>query len=281
MSIANRIVRDLAPTRRVGAGFRRAAPRMHRSAVRLRSHAAGGNEMNIPLDRRGLILDFLLKLAELLPNPIKLSAITVLVCAVLLLFPSTMLATLGLDAFVNQNRSLIAVFGLVGAAVLAIEGILSIFQYLRSWNRRRINQERIRDRLARLSNSEAKVVREFVFQQTAVELPLNDASVAALVDDGVLVRVGTLERRNVASLYQQFRLSEVADHNVDPKALGLDRFLKNFEPDRRWNSRDLIEILSDDSVDWFRENRLSYFRPPPPSEGVQPAVRAPKPLIHG
>lgn len=223
-------------------------------------------------------MDFLLKLAELLPNPIKLSAITFFVSAVLLLIPSTILATFGLDAFVNQNRALIAMFGVVGVAVLAVEGTLSIFRHLRSWNRKRINQKCIRDRLARLAPSEAKVVREFVFQQTAVELPLNDASVAALVDDGVLLRVGRLERRDAPILYQQFRLSEVADHNVDPKALGLDKFLKNFEPNRRWKSRDLLEALSDDSVDWFRENRLSYFKPPLPREAPPRTAARPTPI---
>lgn len=145
--------------------------------------------------------EWITKIVEIVRLPLKYMWAVVLVTAFLLFAPDSWLRRVAVDSFRTAHQQTIGILFLASLALVLVSAFESSQGFVgRRIRRRRLIRNAI-DEIEQLDPSEKAVLREFSIQaQDALQLPVSDATVAGLIEKGVLVSVGTLFEKSKAGI---------------------------------------------------------------------------------
>lgn len=156
----------------------------------------------------------------------KLSACTVIACAVLLFIPENLVPNSAITVFRQKYGTFILIAMAFGSAALVVEVFYWGIQRLIGRRRRLVSEQQLLERmlecLSRLDKHEQLVMREFIIQErNTIKLPLNQAVVVGLRQAGIINLVQPLIQRCHAGQVGIFTLSPVIRDYLSPELVGL------------------------------------------------------------
>ncbi|MDP2207695.1 MAG: superinfection exclusion B family protein [Bacteroidota bacterium] len=167
-------------------------------------------------------MDWISKFLDISKVPTKIIFWIFLLSGFLLLMPSGWLTTLRLDEFLKDYGKFVGI-GFVGSAVLLlVQAFLWLRQKSRQSKQKKEFEESVQTKLMQLDNFEKAVVREFYLQgKNTILLPVDDPTVAGLLQKRVLRVVSRNGEMSLAGMLFPVALSSFAEQHVTPQLVDL------------------------------------------------------------
>lgn len=145
--------------------------------------------------------EWIAKIVEVIRLPLKYMWAVVLVTAFLLFAPESWLHRVAVDSFRTAHQQIIGILFLASLALV----LVSAFESSRGFVGRRLRQRRLIKKaiteIDQLDPKEKAVLREFSIQdKDTLQLPVSEATVAGLIEKGILVSVGTIFEKSIAGI---------------------------------------------------------------------------------
>ncbi len=196
-------------------------------------------------------MNWINNIAGITKIPTKFFAVFFLVCAALILANQVILEKLHLAEFMGKYGAYVSVLFLFSGAILLVEGVINMQRRITHGKIKRVTEKLILEKIQVLDSAEASVIRELLFDgNSTTELPIENPTVAALLEKRVLKQVGTLGKRSVVGSLFPVRLSDFARKNLKAEHVGLTPFLID-------NSENKM-MVSDSGIEWISSNRPSF-----------------------
>jgi hypothetical protein len=144
-----------------------------------------------------------------------------LAAGILLALPATTLSISGLEQWVSNYRAYLSIILVSGIAYFAALLIVQVSQVLIEKHSDTETMTKIHKMIKMMNASEQAVVREFIFQKKdIISLPLEEAAVANLIDNCILVPA--LNSQEITGIGSKIKLciNIKARSLLDHKALG-------------------------------------------------------------
>ena len=145
--------------------------------------------------------EWISKIAEFIRLPLKYMWAVVLVTAFLLFAPESWLRRVSVDSFRAAHQQTVGIIFLASLALVLVSAFESSHGVIgKRLRRRRLIKKAVAE-IEELDPKEKAVLREFTIQgQDTLQMPVDQTTVAGLIDKGILVSVGTMGERSKAGL---------------------------------------------------------------------------------
>lgn len=167
--------------------------------------------------------------------PTKIISGICLFAFVLISLPLNITKQLGLDVFINLNKSNISLIFLGSLVFL----IVNIFLYLikkvsitiNNFNEKKDIEVRIniaKKYIENLDSIEKGILWEFIiFEKNSIELPITNASVSTLIKNNILIITADYRKKTIFGSLTACKINEHVISIIQPKHLGIEK--DNFE----------------------------------------------------
>lgn len=133
------------------------------------------------------------KITEWLKLPTKTFVALIIVGAILLFAPPSLLASLGLNTFVNSYRPYIGAMFVVSLAISVVSAASAALKFISPWVVQAYWIHGGRKRLRALNPEEKELLSHFIVNKTRSQhLPIQSGVVSALVQEKVLIRASSV-----------------------------------------------------------------------------------------
>jgi ammonia channel protein AmtB len=196
-------------------------------------------------------MEWLSKIADIVKLPTKYFVIVALCAGAILSLPTSILKWLHLDALPAPSGAIVGIVFIASCAVILVKVADRIALNWQAGTRAAERTTRVMEKLVRLDGEERAILREFVFNQSTLRLPMDKPAVAGLISSGVIQRVGAVAHGTVYGVLTAFRLSDDADAFLTDETLGIPSYLITTDGDGR-------KTLTEAGRDWIAEHRPSF-----------------------
>lgn len=187
-------------------------------------------------------MEWLSKVTEFLRLPLRYVWAIAIGTGLLLFGPEALPRALRLEKLLQNYGEYIGGVFFLSALLAVIHTTIAAWTTIARWRARshRLGQSLIE--LTRLDPKEKEVLREFCLQrQSTLQLPVDQATVAGLIDKGILRIAGHIGERSLAGMLFPVTLSEHIRDYLAPELIDMPR-----------------QPLSDKDIEFLRENRPEF-----------------------
>lgn len=154
-------------------------------------------------------MEWLAGLFDVSKLPFKIILWVAIISGILLFCPEDFLQNLKLDEFLDIYGNYVGIVFLAALGLVIIDTTLWISAHAKSRFQYRKWRNNLLSELRNLDHSEKAVLREFYLQgRKAIELPMDNATVASLKRKGIIYLVGNLGHFSMAGMLASFCLSQ-------------------------------------------------------------------------
>lgn len=174
-------------------------------------------------------MDWLNGILQVIKLPIKFIIIIVLSISIVLILPNSFLISFGIDKILNNYKGYFSLALICGIVYLSVNIIIYIIKKFKQ-KRKRI-QEKTKEQLinkainksiTELDSTEQGILREFILSgQNTIELPVTNASVAALLQKNILIFAGNYQKNTILGILKPLKLNDYIFDVLNPKMINI------------------------------------------------------------
>ena len=201
---------------------------------------------------------FLKSLTSLNKLPAKIVVFVCVASGLLLFLPASWLGKIRLGKFVEDFGQWIGATFFLSLVFLLILSASYVIRTLTVKRRLAKIREKVSEEMERLDRAELLVLREFIIQgQTAIKLPIDQPTVAGLIEKRILEQVGSYGQRNRFGLVFPVKLTRFAEPFYSHELVGLPEVPTEAEKAEVFRLRpDFVEAI----IDSDRRRHGTFYR---------------------